>query len=154
MKPDEAMLRKRVDMWPAIGVSAARRKLYHLTEPWLSSTFALISRADTPAVTPSDVVGKDVVFNGFPLATQLAENTCPGRISARPDPAFSYSVTFASGKLMQGFDEASYLTAMLLNRPSGCNGVSLAVHLIRGAASSVAFGAQREFASIRGRAPR
>jgi hypothetical protein len=34
-------------MWPVIGISEKRRQRHHLTEPWLSSSFALVTRKRT-----------------------------------------------------------------------------------------------------------
>jgi signal transduction histidine kinase/CheY-like chemotaxis protein len=148
MTPDEAIEQRRVDLWPAIGVTAKRTTQYHLTEPWLSSSFALVSRADDPAITPKDIAGKPVAYNTFQLASQLASQHLRG---ARLLPARSREELLTSvcrGDVAAGFEEASYLNAMLLNRPAECTGIALSVHLIPGAAASIAFGAHRDFADV------
>ena len=102
----------------------------------------------TPAITPADVHGKSVAYNPFPLATQLAQEHLSGANLRKVRSRKELLSEVCLGTVAAGFEEASYLNAMLLNRPESCTGKPLAVHLVSGAAASVAFGAHRDAAMV------
>ena len=146
--PDVAIEQRLVDLWPAIGVTATRQQKYHLTEPWLSSTFALVSRSEMPAIAPPDVVGRSVAYNPFHLASQLAHRHLPGARLQQAPSREDLLAQVCLGTVDAGFEEASYLNSMLLRRPQSCAETSLDVHLVHDAAASVAFAAHRDFAMV------
>ncbi|HYP06620.1 MAG TPA: transporter substrate-binding domain-containing protein, partial [Bryobacteraceae bacterium] len=144
--PGEAFAEGRVDMWPVVGVLEERRKMFHLTEPWLTSSFALVSREESPALTPSDVRGRTVAVTGVPISMKLAREFIGTADLNRVRGRKKVLTEVCEGKAYAGFEEASYLHSMLMKRPEPCFGVPLAVHLVRGAASSVAIASRREAA--------
>jgi signal transduction histidine kinase/ActR/RegA family two-component response regulator len=141
--PDDALNGNLVDMWPAIGISEQRRRRYHLTEPWLSSSFALVTRK---AHEPSVLAGKEVAFTGFPLATELAAKHLPGARLKKVLSRASVMGEVCKGAVSAGFEEVAFLTAMLLDRPAECTGVPLSISLVPGAATAVALFAQKDAA--------
>jgi signal transduction histidine kinase/ActR/RegA family two-component response regulator len=141
--PDDALDKRLVDMWPAIGISEQRRRRFHLTEPWLSSSFALVTRK---ADRPPDLAGKAVAFTGFPLATQLAVQHLPGVRLKKVLSRVSVMSDVCMGAVSAGFEEVAFLTGMLLDRPPECTGVPLSINLVPGAATAVAVFAQRDAA--------
>jgi signal transduction histidine kinase len=137
--PDHALDERLVDMWPVIGISEQRRRRHHLTEPWLSSSFALVTRK---ADRPSDLAGKVVAFNGYPLATELASKHLPGARLRKVRRDYVMREV-CQGIASAGFEEVAFLTSMLLDRPAECTGVPLSISLVPGAATAVALFAQR-----------
>ena len=142
-KPDDALDKRLVDLWPVIGVSEQRRRRYHLTEPWLSSSFALVTRK---ADRNSNLTGKAVAFTGFPLATELALKHLRGAQLKKVASRGSVMQEVCKGAVSAGFEEVAFLTGMLLDRPAECTGVPLSISLVPGAATAVALFAQRDAA--------
>ena len=146
LSPDEALSSGRVDIWPAVGRSEHRKKLYHLTKPWLTASFALVSKKESAVIGPADVTGKDVTITGFPLATQIASRHLPYAIFRKGESRADVLRSVCKGSAAAGFDEASYLNMLLLDRPSECAGIPLHVQLVHGATSPVSIAARRDAA--------
>lgn len=146
--PDQALVSGEVDLWPAVAGSAHRHKLYHLTEPWLTASFALVSRKESSIVNPSDTIGKPVSFSGFPLATETALRHLPHTILQKQPSRSDVLASVCKGTVAAGFEEASYLNMLLLERPSGCAGVALRVQVVSGATNPVSIAARRSASAV------
>lgn len=109
--------------------------------------FALVSRKERAVVGPGDVVGKDVVFTGFPLATQMASRHLPKAILQTVASRSDVLRTVCKGTVTAGFEESSYLNMLLLDRPSECANVALHVQLVSGATNPVSIAARRQAAA-------
>ena len=51
---DVALRQHMVDLWPIVGVTPARRREFHLTEPWIDNDFVLLSLQGTAVATVAD----------------------------------------------------------------------------------------------------
>ena len=145
--PDTALMKNLVDIWPAVAPSAEREKLYHLTKPWMAASFALVSRKKSAVTGPADITGKEVAITGFPVATKLANHYLPYSILRKGVSRLDVLRSVCRGSVAAGFDEASYLSMQLLDRPSECFGVPLHVQLVNGATSPVSIAARRTAAA-------
>ncbi|HYI96690.1 MAG TPA: ATP-binding protein [Bryobacteraceae bacterium] len=141
--PDTALTKDLVDIWPAVAPSTEREKRYHLTKPWMAASFALVSRKRSAVNSPADITGKEVAITGYPVAKSVARQHLPYAVlrtgTSRPDVLRSV----CRGSVAAGFDEASYLSMLLLDRPAECFGVPLHVQLVHGATSPVSIAARR-----------
>ena len=145
--PDTVLEAGTVDMWPAVAITETRQKLYHLTKPWLTASFALVSRKEAFTPGPADVVGKRVAFTGFPLATRIARQHFPESILVAAKPRADVLRSVCLGTVAAGFDEASYLNMLLLDRPLECANIGLRVQLVNGASTPVSIAARNDAAA-------
>ncbi len=145
---DDALISGFVDLWPIVGVTKARRRIFHLTEPWFFNAFCLIERQDGGNRMPGDVAGKKVAVTGFPLATALALEYLPRAWLVKKDRRAGVLEAVCSGAAAAAFEEASYTNTMLLNRPAGCAGVALKVNLVKGAVANGAIGSTFASAAV------
>jgi hypothetical protein len=128
ISPDEALRRGLVDLWPAVATTPARVAEFHLTEPWLKEPFALMSREESRIGQPADTRGKTVAFTGFPLATAQAKRLFPNSTLITAEYRMRVLDMVCTGEADAGFDEASYLSGLLLqNQSQVCLGVRLKI---------------------------
>ncbi len=141
--PDTALTKDIVDIWPAVAPSPEREKRYHLTKPWMAASFALVSRKRSAVNSPADITGKEVAITGFPVAKSVARQHLPYAILQTGTSRSDVLRSVCRGSVAAGFDEASYLSMLLLDRPAECFGVPLHVQLVHGATSPVSIAARR-----------
>ncbi len=146
ISPEAALQNGTVDIWPAVADSEDRRKILHLTEPWLAASFALVSRIESAVVVPADVAGKEVAFTGYQVAAKIAYQYLPHSTLIKVQSRSDVLRSVCAGKVAAGFDEASYLNMLLLDRPAECSGVALSVQIVDGATSPVSIAARRDAA--------
>jgi signal transduction histidine kinase len=142
ISPDQALTSSMVDMWPALGLTERRQKLYHFTKPWLTASFALVSKKDSSVLVPADIVGKDVAFTGYPIATEVALRHLPQAILRKGESRSDVLRSVCTGMVAAGFDEASFLNMLLLDRPTECADIALRVQLVSGATRPVSIAAR------------
>ena len=137
-----------VDLWPVVGVTAERRKVIHLTEPWFFNTFCLIERQDDTPRTRGDVANKDISFTGFPLATVLANKYLPGARLVKKDSRAKVLEAMCVGEVAGAFEESSFVNTLMMNRPAACEGVPLKVNLIKDAVANGALASTGSAAAV------
>jgi signal transduction histidine kinase/ActR/RegA family two-component response regulator len=146
--PETALEQNIVDIWPAVGVLDERKERLHLTDPWLSSSFALVSKASNKARSPANLKAKEVSHLNFPLASKLAHGVLKQSKLRGAANHHDLLSEVCLGNVAAGFDEATYINNMLLDRPEACQGVPLFVSLVRGAESSVAMASRKELGFV------
>lgn len=132
----EAMTKNEVDLWVAANVTEQRRKLYHFTDPWLRNSFSVIflAKPGLPGPPTEGVVAHlDTTFFGEYAATWFPHRKLIGR---RERTLVMQAV--CRGEAAAGMLETRFLTAMLMNRPKGCDGLSLDISLVQGAVRDMA----------------
>jgi signal transduction histidine kinase/ActR/RegA family two-component response regulator len=145
---DEAVKSGGIDIWPITGITEARRRSFHLTEPWFFNAFCLIERQEARNWLPGEVAGKKVAITGFPLATVLARQYLPKARLVTEDSRAGVLEAVCSGETAAAFEEASYTNMMMLNRPAGCAGVALKINLVKGAVANGAIGSTYAAAAV------
>ena len=144
--PDEALSSGEVDLWPVIAVTPERRETYHLTRPWLFNSFSVITRS-VDEIELRELNGKTVAFSGFPLATRVVNAAFPHSRLWPQNSRLGVLEKVCTGAASAGFEEASYVNWLLLNRPGWCQGVGLSVTLVPSAVAEGAIGATRHAAA-------
>ncbi len=61
---ERALRAGKVDLWPLMVILPHRRKVLHLTAPWLDVTACLLVRKDSAIRQPADAVGTRIAFVG------------------------------------------------------------------------------------------
>ncbi len=148
LSPEEALESGIVDIWPALGASESRLKRFHLTKPWLKASFALVSKSSAGIYDPTDVIGKEVAFSGYQIATRVASIHLPHSVMQKMQPRSEVLLSVCTGKLAAGFEEASYLNTLILTSPTECAGIPLRVQMVTGATSPVSIAARRDAAGV------
>ena len=125
--PDEALRAGLVDLWPAGGVTAERRRWLHLTEPWLHNRYALVSLMGTPAGPPRVIAQKRIPI----IARQVTEMFPHSRFVLREDRGEALQL-LCRDEADAAFLEARYLDRALVDRPAGCEGARFRLAVIEG----------------------
>src|SRR3954447_5288269 len=50
--PDSSLQSGRADLWPLLGDLPERRKLYYISDPWITNSFWMVSRESTGLASP------------------------------------------------------------------------------------------------------
>jgi signal transduction histidine kinase len=143
---DGALESGAADIWPSLAESESRREVLHLTKPWLTASFALVSKREASVVGPADVAGKELAFTGYPVATRVAALYLQHSVLRKGESRSDVLRSVCTGRAAAGFDEASYINMLLLDRPAECAGIALSVQLIDGAVSPVSIASRRDAA--------
>ena len=74
----EAALRSgAVDLWPLMVITSARRKVLHLTEPYLDSVISFMVLRSSPWRSLTDLSGRAIGYRSQPINYQLAHQYLP-----------------------------------------------------------------------------
>lgn len=145
--PDLALSSNAADLWPIVGVTEERAKIVHLTEPWITNTFSLVSRKLQPIQSANEVRNRSISYTGFGLARRISNEKLPGAILQVAPSRPGVLEAVCQGTAAAAFDEAPYIAWLLLNRPPACRDIALHAVLLPDA---VAHGAiASNFASAR-----
>lgn len=148
IQSDRAMSSGFVDLWPVVGVSEQRRRMFHLTEPWFFNTFCVIEKQHGTDRMRGNLVNKKVAYTGFPLATLIAQRVLPGAQLVSMEYRAAVLEAVCSGAAAAGFEEASYTSILMLNRPPVCRDVALKINMVEGAVANGAIASTRAAAPV------
>ncbi|HTB79608.1 MAG TPA: response regulator [Opitutaceae bacterium] len=77
--PEPSLRNGVVDLWPLLGDIPERRKFLHISAPWVTISFWMVTPKSSPINTPKDTVGRTVGYpNGFSIAQKMADAGFPG----------------------------------------------------------------------------
>ncbi|MBV8896811.1 MAG: transporter substrate-binding domain-containing protein, partial [Acidobacteriaceae bacterium] len=113
--PDQALDQRLVDLWPALAGIPERRARFHVTEPWLSNQYCLISLASGSREPPRQVV--TIPIRGPLTLAQKLYSPQNVRTVASREQGLS---EVCAGRAEAAFLEARYLDTVLLQRPLDC----------------------------------
>lgn len=120
MSLDQALLSRRVDLWPAVGITSERQSRFHFTEPWLEARFCLVSREGAKIDTARDSVGKTISHVPYPNTIQQAVNLLPGANLVSEPSHTDVIRAVCHGKVDAAFLDSRILDSVLLHRPQDC----------------------------------
>jgi signal transduction histidine kinase/CheY-like chemotaxis protein len=123
--PDLALSSNAADLWSIVGATAERAKILHLTEPWITNTFSIISHKQHPIQSASEVQNHTVSYTGFGLARRISAERLRGAILQVAPSRQGVLEAVCQGRATAAFDEAPYISWLLLNRPPACRDVPL-----------------------------
>jgi PAS domain S-box-containing protein len=122
---EEAFRRGLVDLWPLMGDLPQRRKLVHITTPWLLATHTLVLR-DGSASLVRKFDGRIAVFR-LPVQVRLAHQEFPNaQLVESPEPEDVVNQV-CEGKVSAGFLEGRVAVAILREKPAECASIGLRV---------------------------
>jgi hypothetical protein len=146
-RPTKALRAGQVDMWPLLGVEVARKLGIYVAQPWLQNEYAILWRIVTPNLhgTAPDWSSKTVSVVDLPMSRFLAQRFFT---RSKFDPTPNRTVAFqhvCAGRADGAFMEVRLVEPMLLERPTGCDGISLGLRVIPGMTQSMTLVAAKPF---------
>ena len=119
----EALRSRTIDLWPTSPI-AANIPGIPVTEPWLESTFFVISRAGA-LEDQRDLSGKRVALAEVAYVEEMFAAALRGAVRITKKLSEQSLQAVCSGEADAAFIEGRQLQGMLLDRPAGCEGVAL-----------------------------
>lgn len=148
MTVDQAFQQDLVDIWPAISGTPDRRERLHLTEPWLTNNFCLISRKGRQIRSPGDVANRVITENQGPVVAAMTARLFPNSRRVTKINREDAVAAVCSGEATAAFVEVRFLDSILLQRPEGCQNVDFQVYVISGATSNLSVMAKRSASPV------
>jgi signal transduction histidine kinase/FixJ family two-component response regulator len=130
--PQAALRAGKVDIWPLLGVAAARDAGFYLAEPWLENHYAIVWRGVGPASHDAepDWKSRSVAVTKLPFILRLGKQRYPDSVLDETPNRTVALQHVCSGRADGAFMEIRLLEAMLLDRPRDCYGVPLRVRVL------------------------
>ncbi|HEY3381104.1 MAG TPA: ATP-binding protein [Vicinamibacterales bacterium] len=129
-----------IDVWPTLPLGIDTMGL-HVTEPWLQSTFVLITREGSHITSARTAAGRRVAHlpSRRGLEDEILRRAVPGATYLAVEDA-AVLPAVCSGTADAGFIEGRLAQWLLLNRPPACADIPLAFVALEGAGLSYAIG--------------
>ena len=122
---DEAFRRGLVDLWPLMADLPERRKVIHITTPWLTATHTLVLREGSASLDRR-FDGRIAVFK-LPVQVRIAHRAFPNaQLVESPEPQ-DVVKEVCKGKVSAGFMEGRVAVTVLREKPAECASVGLDV---------------------------
>ncbi len=144
---DDALNGRMVDLWPLVGYTPERGRMFHLTRPWIEAEYVLLSLRNHPVLTPDDAAGKTIAharlrFTGLIANQFLSRSTITIR-HLRADAVQALCEGEAAAALL----ESNALDAIMLSRPPGCESADFRIANLTGATTPLMMAATPEAGS-------
>ncbi|HTB79902.1 MAG TPA: response regulator [Opitutaceae bacterium] len=78
--PEAPLINGKVDLWPLMNITARRRKILYISEPWTMNSFWLVSLASKGITGPGDMTGRTLSHSNDPIGKSLAASYFPQSI--------------------------------------------------------------------------
>jgi signal transduction histidine kinase/ActR/RegA family two-component response regulator len=137
MVVDEAFERDYVDLWPALVPTPERLKNYHMTKPWLSNNYGLVSIEEPGIRGPADMRGKVLSLRTGPFLRGRVEKVFPNSPVAVFNHREEALAAVCRGEAAATLVEVRFLDTAALHRPPACAAVNLHVAVLDGMVSDL-----------------
>lgn len=144
--PEDHIPSGRVDLWPVVGVTEKRLRLFHITRPWLRNEFALLSAYSRPLDASRLPEGTRVGAVNGPVTRDRYARFVHGATAVWTRTRMDAVTALCRGEVDAAFVEMRLLHAVLQRRPPGCGEFQFHISLVKGATVEQGIGARREVA--------
>lgn len=141
-QPDESLLQRRVDLWPALNEAIAGHERLHFSVPWLQNNFVSIAVAG--ARREPQIVG----VRRSNTSIQKAMSAFPGAEIRAYRLREEALLALCLGEVNVAAFETRFVDAALLNRPPPCQGKEFTVHMLRGLHSNLSIASRHDTAEV------
>lgn len=144
MPLDDALKNRVVQLWPLVGSTKEREKMFYLSRPWLESDYILVSTQENPIRNAQDAAGKTVAHARLRFTKIIAQKYLPNSpemVTIFREQAIQAVCT---GKVQASLVESRVLDAILLIRPAGCETTRFNISNLPGATSPLSIAAVPE----------
>ncbi len=129
--PEPSLVSGMVDLWPLVGDLPERRKIFYITEPWITNSFWMVSLESSGIRIPKDTAGKTVIHYGVNIATRLARQTFPrARLVTGSNLPSSVLEAVCSGAADAGLISGSKADAPDFRNVAACRDARLRFYLL------------------------
>jgi PAS domain S-box-containing protein len=128
--PDRALGTGAVDLWPLVTDLPDRRKVMHISAPWLQSQHVLVLRTGTPM--PDREFAGPVSITAVALHVRLLREHFPRALAKEEPEGADALARLCTGEVKGAFLESRLALAVLRERPPPCASVELQAHLLPG----------------------
>jgi signal transduction histidine kinase/CheY-like chemotaxis protein len=123
--PDIALQNRKVDLWPLLTITPARKKRIFLSQPYLQSRFSLLLKTSSGIRNFSEIAGGLVSCVDIPIDRQLAAQFAPlARLVPRARHELAMEAV-CTGEVDGFLSDTRTIGRLLLQRPTKCDGVQL-----------------------------
>ena len=141
--PDEALLARKVDLWPALGIMPERRRQFHISSPWMATERCLVRRQDRHTVEWN---GAKVAYGLGPL---IATNSLlPGAQLIHKANEVIAIQSVCAGEADAAFVWTQALGSLLMQRPPGCDGVAFEIDALHGTGIKAGIGSALQYGAV------
>ncbi len=125
---DEAFRLGLVDLWPIMADLPYRRKVLHITKPWLRSNHTLVLPAASP--TPDSKFAGRIALHKMPVHVRLLQEQFPAAQLLEFADISDVMKEVCSGRVAAGFLEDRVALAALRAKPAECASIALRVETL------------------------
>lgn len=147
MKLDQALDEGIVDAWPAVSRTPERELRFHFSQPWLESSYCLVSRKAS-AVTRANSSGVRLGVATSPRVSSVAHQYFKESVVVRELNNLAAVVGVCNGDVQGAILDSRTLDSVLLDRPAGCGEVALRIQLIPEASNPVSIASRPQSAAL------
>jgi signal transduction histidine kinase/ActR/RegA family two-component response regulator len=137
-----------VDLWPASSSTPARRARFYYTEPWLTSSFCLVSKAGSGVRHKEDFAGRTLAVWWPSVMQSLARRSFPDSVIHAVGSRMEALAAVCSGNSDAAFVEARFAGLTMPRRSRECASVDLEVTNFPEIQNPLAIVARRESAPV------
>jgi signal transduction histidine kinase len=128
--PDQALQSGAVDLWPLITDLPERRRILHISAPWLQAEHALVLR------DASEVPGRDfaqpIAMTAIPVHVRMVRDRFPAARPVECPEGRDALVKLCAGEVSAAFLESRLALAVLREQLPECAGADLHAHMLPG----------------------
>jgi len=149
IRGSEASLRSgAVDLWPLITITEPRKKMIHISDPYVEHEHHMVVRTSSPYWEAKDLAGKTVAHHALPIAARLIEERLNTRVSLVARDSIKDSIeTVCRGEAEAAFVDEFGSSSALLNGIA-CSGTALRVMWLPQTRTQLGVGSTFESAGI------
>ncbi len=145
--PSKAILSHKVDMWPLVSAESGYRLGLYVSEPWVHNEYAVVWKHDRtlPKRVEPDWRQRTLSILDSPRSrTRAAIRFSQSKFDLTQNRTIAMQ-HMCSGLSTGAFMEVRLLEPMLLDRPPGCEGISLGVQVSPALSDALSLVARPEF---------
>ena len=116
--PDVSLEKGNVDLWTVVGELPERKGVMYISPPWLNVTFWIVSPRSHPILSPKEMAGHTLHFQGTNITGKLAHSYFPGAILVTEPDDQSALEAVCQGRADAGLLPASGLEPKLFDLSS------------------------------------
>jgi PAS domain S-box-containing protein len=75
---EEALRSKQVDLWPLMTITPERKRVIHLTDPYMQHENSFLVRGSSPYSQAADLASAVIAYHGLPINDRLIHAVAPG----------------------------------------------------------------------------
>jgi signal transduction histidine kinase/CheY-like chemotaxis protein len=143
---NEALAERAVDLWPALGETPDRLRLYKFSEPWLTNDTIAVALAFHQHLDDRLINSSKVAIRGKSTLLPTFKAAFPGSVIYPTDTRDNALISVCQGKADVAVVETRFLQAALLDRPKQCEGSNFVTHTLMPLRAELSIVGQRDAA--------